>query len=67
MDSEAVECAIEELSETMYAGPALRIGKLGNCLGPQSQRGPRVLTGKQNFIHVVLSYVDPLCNYAVFV
>ena len=31
-------------------GPALRIGKLGNCLGPQSLRGPRVLTAKQNCI-----------------
>ena len=30
-----------------YAGLALRIGKLGNCQGLQSQRSPRVLTAKQ--------------------
>ena len=33
------------------AGLALRIGKLGNCLGPQSQRGPQdSITAKQSYL-----------------
>ena len=51
-------------NQLQLPGPALRIGKLGNRLGPQSQRGPKILTAKTQFCcHWVLSYEDPLCNY----
>ena len=37
-------------------GPALRISKLGSCLGPPSKRAPRILS-MQTKILLVLSYV----------
>ena len=47
----------EIVSTVAFSGLALRIGKLGklgNRLGAQSQRGPRVLTAKRNFIGIEL-------------
>ena len=46
--------SLEDVWNNREQGPALTIGKLGNCLGPQSHRGPRVLTAKQNFIGIEL-------------
>ena len=44
------ECNYTTLNKNIYTGPSFRIGILGNYLGPQSQRGPRILTAKQKEI-----------------
>ena len=39
----------------LFSGPALRIGKLGSCLGPPSKRGPQdSITAKQYLIGIEL-------------
>ena len=43
-------------SSYIHPGPALRIGKLGSCLGPPSKRGPQdSITAKQYLIGIELS------------